>query len=106
MSDEENRTPSRRTPPATPGEHRRTYDEALGELSDHGESPERLRQEPLDEEPRAAYPEGSYGEENWEWEGVQRGPSSRKGPEDDSKAPQGHHNRPRTAGTKATPTPP
>ena len=60
---------------------REAYSEAMGELSAHGEKPERLpRLEPSDGGVGRRHPEGSYGELNWEWEGAQRGPFSGKGP--------------------------
>src|SRR5262245_33897231 len=63
-------------------DQRRAYGEALRELSEHGESPERLPRDSADFDHRgsSAYPEGFYGERNWEWEGAQRGPHSGKGP--------------------------
>jgi len=51
----------------------------MRELSTHGEEPERLpRLDPAAD--RRRYPEGFYGERNWEWDGAQRGPFSGKGP--------------------------
>lgn len=61
------------------------YGEALRELSEFGESPEALAGPPLPaggEREGPARPEGFYGERNWEWEGVQRGPFSGRGPKD------------------------
>ena len=58
---------------------REAYSEAMRELSTHGEEPERLpRLDPAAD--RRRYPEGFYGERNWEWDGAQRGPFSGKGP--------------------------
>jgi hypothetical protein len=47
---------------------RQAYGEAMRELSEHGESPERLPRDSSDFDRRgsAAYPEGFYGERNWE----------------------------------------
>jgi len=58
---------------------REAYSEAMRELSTHGEEPEPLpRLDPAAD--RRRYPEGFYGERNWEWDGAQRGPFSGKGP--------------------------
>jgi len=55
--------------------------EAMGELSRFGESPEELdRDARVETPPQRRLPSGSYGELAWEWEGVQRGPFSGRGP--------------------------
>lgn len=61
-------------------DQREAYGEAMQELSEHGESPERLAREPLPSGSEARRPAGFYGELNWEWEGAQRGTHAGKGP--------------------------
>ncbi|MGE5414701.1 MAG: BON domain-containing protein [Syntrophomonadaceae bacterium] len=60
---------------------RTAFAEAIDELAEHGEAPERIdrgsREAPA---PQYRLPSGSYGELAWEWEGVQRGPFSGRGP--------------------------
>jgi hypothetical protein len=59
----------------------RSLDEAMGELSRHGEGPEQLgRDAEAATPPQRRLPSGSYGELAWEWEGVQQGPFSGRGP--------------------------
>ena len=61
-------------------DRKRAYGEAMRELSEHGESPEELSRGPLEETSRRRRPNGFYGELAWEFEGVQRGPFTGKGP--------------------------
>jgi BON domain-containing protein len=59
----------------------RALNEAMGELRRFGESSEELDRETRTETPpQRRLPSGSYGELAWEWEGVQRGPFSGRGP--------------------------
>jgi hypothetical protein len=60
---------------------RHAYEEAMGELAEHGEPPQRLDRDAWEATPpQRRLPSGSYGELAWEWEGVQRGPFSGRGP--------------------------
>ncbi len=55
--------------------------EAMGELTRYGEPPEQLdRDSETRTPPQRRLPSGSYGELAWEWEGVQQGPFSGRGP--------------------------
>jgi hypothetical protein len=61
-------------------ERREAYREALDELSEYGPPPDELAAERPASFVAWPHPSGFYGERNWDWEGVQRGPHSGKGP--------------------------
>ncbi len=61
-------------------ERREAYREALDELSEFGPPPDEQPAERPAGFVAWPHPSGFYGERNWDWEGVQRGPHSGKGP--------------------------
>ena len=61
-------------------DQRDAYRQALGELSDHGEPPGTIPRDLRGDVEGPRRPAGFYGEWNWKWDGVQRGPFSGRGP--------------------------